>query len=49
MKTYTISFEITVPDDASHPLAWIPEAVQDGMRDDEVIGNWLAEDHHCYD
>jgi hypothetical protein len=49
MKTYTISFEITVPDDASHPLEWIPEAVQDGMRDDETTAYWHAVEQHIYD
>lgn len=44
-KRYRISFEIEVTDpDGSHPLDWIPEAVGEQIRDDEVVTGYLCEE-----
>lgn len=44
MKKYLISFEIQVPEDASHPLDWIPESVGDNLRADEWVGGYLCQE-----
>jgi hypothetical protein len=42
MKTYTVSFEISVPEGSQNPIDWVPDAVCLFMTDDELAGTWSA-------
>ena len=43
MKTYRISFDLILEDDAAHPRKWVPDAIWTSLRPEsgEDCGNWL--------